>query len=177
MDNRIKELFDKALKEFLENEKDLFFADVGERTLSSKLACYLSKYFSDWDVDCEYNRLGSKGQKKLIDRSKEKFKEEQEAGIIPTQITTLEELVKIDLGVSVFPDIIVHHRTKELENLLIVEIKKAKNPDVESGWDEFKIEFFIKELRYEAGVFLVFNTKPKDDNVDSIVKSITWFSN
>jgi hypothetical protein len=115
------------------------------------------------------------GQRKLIDRSKEKFREAKAVGIIPTQITTLEELVKSDLAVSVFPDIIIHHRTHAFENLLIVEIKKANNPDVGLGWDEFKIEFFIGVLRYKAGAFVVFNTEPTDDNTTSLVKSITWF--
>lgn len=175
MAGSLQEIFHQAVNDFVENETELFYVEVSERTLSSKLACYLSECFSDWDVDCEYNRLGSMGQRKLINQSKEKFKKEKAAGIIPTQITTLEELVKSNLGVSVFPDIVVHHRTHEFENLLIVEIKKANNPDVGLGWDEFKIRFFIEVLRYKAGVFVVFNTEPADGNTASLVKSITWF--
>jgi hypothetical protein len=121
MADNLQEIFHHVVNDFVENEPKLFSVDVNERTLSSKLACYLSDCFSDWDVDCEYNRLGDMGQRKLIDRSKEKFKEAKAAGIIPTQITTLEELVKSDLAVSIFPDIIIHHRTHEFENLLIVD--------------------------------------------------------
>lgn len=175
MTDDLQELFYRAVTDFIENETDLFFVNVSERTLSSKLACYISEYFFGWDVDCEYNRLGSVGHRKLIDRSKEKFKQARAAGIIPPPITSLDELVKSDLGVSVFPDIIVHHRTHKFENLLIVEIKKANNPDVELGWDEFKIRFFMEVLRYKAGAFVVFNTASKDDNPANLVK-ITWFS-
>jgi hypothetical protein len=56
-----------------------------------------------------------------------------------------------------------------------VEIKKANNSDVGLGWDEFKINFFIKVLRYKAGAFVVFNTESTDDNPASLIKSITWF--
>lgn len=69
----LKETFEKAVDDFMVNEPELFYVDVNERTISSKLACYLAKYFPDWDVDCEYNRLGSEGKRKLIDFSKKNF--------------------------------------------------------------------------------------------------------
>lgn len=95
-------------------------------------------------------------------------------GVIPEHITTLEELETSKHGISVFPDIIVHHRAKELDNLLIVEIKKQNNPDMDLGWDEFKIDFFIKFLHYQAGVFVVFNTELSDGEKTDRLK-IIWF--
>jgi hypothetical protein len=175
MTDNLRTKFYQVVNAFVANEADLFSVDVNERTISSKLACYLDRCFADWDVDCEYNRLGSMGTRKLIDLSKEKFSEAKEKGVIPEHITTLDELEKSGLGVSVFPDIIVHHRTHKFENLLIVEIKKANNPDVGLGWDEFKIHFFIEKLQYKAGAFVVFNTESKDDNKTNLVKSFDWF--
>ena len=127
MTDNLQSTFHQVVNDFVANEADLFSVDVNERTISSKLACYLDKCFADWDVDCEYNRLGS-GRRELIDLSKEKFLEAKAKGVIPKHITTLDELDKSGLGVSVFPDIIVHHRTQEFENLLIVEIKKSEQP-------------------------------------------------
>ncbi len=174
MTENIQETFHQALDEFVSNEADLISADANERTISSKLAEYMGKYFSGWDVNCEYNRLGA-GRQKLIDLSRRKFKEAKAKGIIPERITDLDELEKSGLGVSVFPDIIVHHRGHEFENLLIVEVKKSNNPDIKLGWDEFKIDFFMRVLGYEAGAFIIFNVNASGDNKANYVECIKWF--
>jgi hypothetical protein len=59
--NRIKieKLIKISLKEFFKNEFDLIDVDANERSISHKLAEYIQKHTSDWNVDCEYNRDGN----------------------------------------------------------------------------------------------------------------------
>src|SRR5439155_25490710 len=49
-----------ALQEFYAHETYLFEKDLGERTLTHRLAVHLEKHFPGWNVDCDYNRLGER---------------------------------------------------------------------------------------------------------------------
>src|SRR5258707_14255159 len=49
-----------ALGEFYARESYLFERDLGEHTLTHRLAVHLEKQFPGWDVDCDYNRLGER---------------------------------------------------------------------------------------------------------------------
>ena len=49
-----------AVGEFYARETFLFEKDVGERTLTHRLAVHIEKQFPGWDVDCDYNRLGER---------------------------------------------------------------------------------------------------------------------
>ena len=49
-----------ALQEFYARETFLFEKDLGERTLTHRLAVHLEKQFPGWEVDCDYNRLGER---------------------------------------------------------------------------------------------------------------------
>ena len=49
-----------ALTEFYGSETWLFEHDLGERTLTHRLAVHLEKQFPDWKVDCNYDRLGER---------------------------------------------------------------------------------------------------------------------
>src|SRR5215470_8956886 len=50
----------KAIEEFYAREAWLFDKDLGERTLTHRLAVQLEKQFEGWEVDCDYNRLGER---------------------------------------------------------------------------------------------------------------------
>ena len=95
----------KATASFYAREGLLFDKDLGERTLTHRMAVHLERQFEGWEVDCEYNRLGERLLK------------------LPhgTIVSTDDEL-----GKSVFPDIVVHRRAVP-ENLLAVEVRKATN--------------------------------------------------
>ena len=95
----------KAIEEFYAREAWLFDKDLGERTLTHRLAVQLEKQFEDWDVDCDYNRLG------------ERLLKLPHGSIVSTDD---------ELGKSIFPDIVVHRRAGP-ENLLAVEVRKATN--------------------------------------------------
>jgi hypothetical protein len=91
-----------ALKEFYARETHLLEKDLGERTLTHRLAVHLEKQFAGWDVDCDYNRLG------------ERTLRLPKATIVSTDDA---------LGKSVYPDIIVHQREIP-NNLLAIEVRK-----------------------------------------------------
>src|SRR6202171_3632907 len=85
-----------ALKEIYARETFLFEKDLGERTLTHRLAVHVEKQFSGWQVDCDYNRLGERTLR------------------LPhgTIVSTDDHL-----GKSVYPDIVVHQR--EIPNNLL----------------------------------------------------------
>jgi len=94
-----------ALREFFGREAFLMERDLGERTLTHRLAVYIEKQFSGWEVDCDYNRLGERTMR------------------LPhgTIVSTDDHL-----GKSIFPDIVVHQRDIP-NNLLALELRKATN--------------------------------------------------
>ena len=94
-----------ALKEFYAREAFLFAQDLGERTLTHRLAVHLEKQFPDFDVDCDFDRLGPR-----------------------TLQLPHGSIVSTDdhLGKSIYPDIDVHQRAVP-NNLLAIEVRKAGN--------------------------------------------------
>jgi hypothetical protein len=94
-----------ALQEFYARETHLLEKDLGERTLTHRLAVYLEKQFAGWEVDCDYNRLGER-----------------------TLRLPRGSIVSTDdhIGKSVYPDIVVHQREIP-NNLLAVEVRKSSN--------------------------------------------------
>ena len=124
-----------ALQEFYAHERFLFEQDLGERTLTHRLAVHLEKQFSGWEVDCDYDRLGERTLR------------------LPhgTIISTDDHLAK-----SVYPDIVVHQRAIP-NNLLALEVRKASNhqsPD----HDRHKLQALTDPhlwFAYWIGVYLV----------------------
>lgn len=94
-----------ALAEFYARETHLLEKDLGERTLTHRLAVALEKQFPEWSVDCEYNGLG------------ERISRLPKSAVISTDD---------EFGRSIYPDIVVHHRGIP-DNLLAVEVRKANN--------------------------------------------------
>jgi len=94
-----------ALHEFYARETFLLEKDLGERTLTHRLAVHVENQFPGWEVDCDYDRLGDRTLR------------------LPhgTIISTDDHL-----GKSVYPDIVVHQRAIP-NNLLAVEVRKAGN--------------------------------------------------
>jgi hypothetical protein len=99
----------EALREFYASETFLFEHDLGERSLTHRLAVYVEKQFADWNVDCHFDRLGARTMQ------------------LPhgTIVSTDDHLDK-----SIYPDIVVHRRDIP-ENLLAIEVRKASNHLIE----------------------------------------------
>jgi hypothetical protein len=94
-----------ALKEFYARETHLFEKDLGERTLTHRLAVHVEKQFPGWEVDCDYNRLG-----------------ERTLRLPKGTIVSTDDAI----GKSIYPDIVVHQRDIP-NNLLTIEVRKASN--------------------------------------------------
>jgi hypothetical protein len=94
-----------ALKEFYACETHLLEKDLGERTLTHRLAVHVEKHFPGWEVDCNYNRLG-----------------ERTLRLPKGTIISTDDVI----GKSVYPDIVVHQRDIP-NNLLAIEVRKASN--------------------------------------------------
>jgi hypothetical protein len=94
-----------AVGEFYAHEIHLLEKDLGERTLTHRLAVHLEKHFPGWEVDCDYNRLG-----------------ERTLRLPHGTIVSTDDA----LGKSVYPDIVVHQRAIP-NNLLAIEVRKAAN--------------------------------------------------
>ena len=94
-----------ALREFYAHEAFLLEKDLGERTLTHRLAVYVERQFPGWQVDCNYDRLGERTLR------------------LPhgSIVSTDDHLSK-----SIYPDVVVHQREIP-NNLLAIEVRKDSN--------------------------------------------------
>jgi hypothetical protein len=128
-----------AIREFYQHETFLLEKDLGERTLTHRLAVHVERQFEGWEVDCDYNRLG------------ERVLKLPHGSIISTDD---------GLGKSIFPDIAVHHRAVP-ENLLAVEVRKEINHQPVEH-DHHKLRGLTDPhlwFAYRLGVFLILGKK------------------
>mgnify|MGYP000043711475 FL=1 len=102
---------------------------VGERAIVFRFAYYLQQIldehniYADYNLDCEYNRNGSKSK----------------------------EIISLDK--NVYPDLIIHQRRINDNNLLVMEFKTYWNKD--QNEDIKKIKAFINErdgYNYKYGI-------------------------
>jgi hypothetical protein len=138
-----------ALSKLLERDSYLLVNNENERSISHRLGMYLQEEFTQWDVDCEYNR------------NYEAIKSLE----LPRTDTSFDDTN----AVTVFPDIIVHHRGAS-DNLLVVEVKKSTNRD-SGNWDIQKLRAYKDQLHYEYAVFLRLMT----DTEQCGVGELRWF--
>ena len=171
----IKDNLTQAIMNFITADRDLLLYDSHERAITHKLAEHMGGCFRDWNIDCEYDRIGKEKQQKLIHYSKEAFIEARKSGLIPDHIISYEQLLQSEYKTRVFPDIIVHKRGNINANLMVLEVKKANNTDVSLGWDQWKLQFFVHSLHYFTGTFVVFNTGIDSSKWEDLVASIEWF--
>ena len=115
----------KALIQLERNHPELLRLKAHELTLVAHLFCYLRGRFRGYSVDMDYNRQGSEGDPK---RLKDKI---------------------------VRPDLVVHVRGKDTENLLVVECKKNNCSSPDKKEDVTKLENFRKRKGYTHAAFVV----------------------
>ncbi len=133
-----------ALDLFYENDSQIVNLKVNERAICHQFAIYLKYLFKNYDVDCEYDKHG------------DDFKKLE-------NISECSERKKTD---RILPDILVHKRGNDKNNLIIIEIKSKSDAD---SCDIKKLELMTNhkgQFKYNFGVFIEFkdtkeNTKPK----------------
>ncbi len=136
-----------AVAKLVELDALLFTVDANERSLTHRLALHLTPAFSDWDVDCEYNRTGS--EPKVI------------------HVLGCKGEPNDTNGSRVFPDILVHHRTKP-ENLLVIEVKKSTS-NRSDDTDIAKLKLLRAELGYSQALFIRFACGAQTPAVERVV--------
>lgn len=174
---RIKQALQCMYYELYKNEGNIIANNIGERAITHKMAEYLQKYFPDYNVDCEYNRnyeMGANVAKKIKCLKDDYIKLEEE------RLKEIKELKKDEIyesPICCYPDIIVHKRMNNNDNLLVIEVKKDNNNS--QGNDK---DFDYKKLRalthkdggyeFKYGVHIVIGIAP---NVEIPLEE-TWFS-
>lgn len=139
---QLETLINTAVCNFLADDEILLETEGSEWSIAHRIAVYLEPMFPGWNIDCEYNRQGADRQPKSGNVSK---------------------------SGRCRPDIIIHHRTeKDLKhNLLVVEIKKAEDPeDFERAKDYSAPPKGDRNYQYQFGLAISFNPLKK-----------TWFTN
>ena len=149
-----------------------YWPAAGERAIAHRLAFYLedelrrTKIISDTSplaVDCEYNRHN--GAPKAL-----QVKEELKAIVTKARKRKWEDEDEDEFYVfSVAPDIIVHRRGSDECNRLVIELKKASNPE-DPKYDALKLELFTTPKEgftgygYNFGAWIVAEDKrePKE---------------
>ncbi|AWH31466.1 hypothetical protein [Stenotrophomonas sp. SAU14A_NAIMI4_8] len=121
-------LVNSAIDQLVQNDSALLDLRVTERSLSYRLAHYMALSEAirpPLTVDCEYNRhFGDPKRLKLPPRN------------------------ALDRGIraaTVFPDILVHERNTDANNIVVLELKK---PGEDAAYDELKLQAFREELGY-----------------------------
>lgn len=127
----------QALETLHAKDQYLLDHDVHERTIAHRLAIYLEHEFAGWHVDCEYNRnLGDvKHIAVLLQNCARKH--------APRERECAES--------RVYPDIIVHCRGNNDQNLLVIELKKAPHC---TACDKIKLRHYKTELHYRFALSL-----------------------
>jgi hypothetical protein len=128
---------ESAIHKLWQDDLDLIDRNVNERSITHRLAIYVEEAFSEWEYhcDCEYNRNYS-GPKRLKDLKPDDTD--------PT---------------STYPDIVLHKRRSNEENLLVIEVKKTDSPKGTS-FDKEKLQAFTsdeQQYKYRWGLFLRIN--------------------
>lgn len=134
-----------ALRQLSVLDRHLLANDANERALRHRLAVQLEKHFDNWDVDCEYD-IFEADPKRLA---------ELERGL--TIAVMGKPLARDTFGLTVFPDIIVHHRKTD-ENLLALEVRKSSSP-VPDEIDRAKLEAWKGDpVRFRYACLVRLNT-------------------
>lgn len=126
-----------SLRQFIARDRYLLEVNANERSLTHRIGMYLQAQFEHYDVDCEFNRDGH-DPKEL-------------------NIGTEETSVYDEHAMTVYPDIIVHHRGSNNDNLLVIEFKKTSSR-VGSGKDVIKLEAYKTDLHYRYALFVELGT-------------------
>lgn len=120
--------------ELLQSET-LRYADPGERNVVSELHVLLRAQFPEWHVSNEYDRREQE-RKRLV------HWHEAAGAVLEADIT---------------PDLVVH-RIGARDNLLVVEVKRHTNPDLERDrWKLAGMTAIAGAYGYAVGVHLILN--------------------
>jgi hypothetical protein len=129
----IQKCVKEVSKKIIKYDRRLLELSCHEQATAHQIGCYLKKYYSDWNIDCEYDRKGTV-QKELPDTGK-------------------TDRIRLD--------IIIHRREKK-ENLLCIETKKRSRPKKEFETAKKKLQDLTDRngyYGYRFGLLMILKKK------------------
>jgi hypothetical protein len=132
----MNEALQRALQLLFANDAFLLEANVKERAIAAKLACYLALQFPEHDVDIEYNRHG----------------------LEPKRVN-LPAHCRGGGDKLILPDVVIHRRGNDQHNVLVIQVKKQTNPEPRDC-DRAIIEAMIQDFEYAHGLLIDLPTGP-----------------
>jgi hypothetical protein len=143
-------LVNSAIDALVQNDAALLDLGVTERSLSYRLAHYMALSAiiqPPLTVDCEYNRH---------------FGDPKRLNLPPRQ--ALDREIR---ATTVFPDILVHERNTDANNLIVLELKK---PGEDIAYDELKLRAFRQELGYVHTAHVILGRAANN----ALVREVRW---
>ncbi len=161
----IERIVNCSLQKLRKSDRHLLDINVNERTITHKLAEYLQQHFPDFNVDCEFNRY--RNYIKRIRNEKDRTKD-----IANLSIEKLAELIWENTNAdTLYPDIIVHSRGNDNNNILVIEVKKSSN-SADGEFDKKKIKQLMQRpFNYKFGLFLRIKLDDENDDLEWITPS------
>lgn len=146
-------------------ERDLFLLssdlNVTERAITHKMGSYLQDVVgTDYDVDCEYNRMGKK--------ESDGYFVYTDGDYFAKTVCLSGDLIpdSDDEGSRVFPDIIVHKRGTA-KNYIIVEVKVQWKKS-KSEHDKKKLNAYKKNLGYLFAYYVEITEQRQDVLIEKV---------
>ena len=175
----LMDIFEKAKNKFLKEEKEIIKIDVNERTLSTRLMFHLQtlllseiyqESYKEYSVDCEYNR-----RKEIVKilpkeyRELEKKDKQIYPDIIFHQRNNEKNLMIIEMKKTYSSDEGGKNENRDRLKFLTSLRKENKYKyllgvyfEVNKFPDKCKIEFFVKEKKYDYFVYKSLKSKIED---------------
>ena len=175
----LMDIFEKAKEKFLKEEKEIIEINVNERTLSARLMFHLQtlllneiyqENYKEYSVDCEYNR-----RKEIVKilpkeyRELEKKDKQIYPDIIFHQRNSEKNLMIIEMKKTYSSDEGGKNENRDRLKFLTSLRKENKYKyllgiyfEVNKFPDKCKIEFFVKEKKYDYSVYKSLKSKIED---------------
>lgn len=152
---------DIAIQQLFDNELDILRRGLNELNINGHLTRYLTLLFSENNVDSEYNGDISKTH------------DRKEIEIAGRRILEIGRRISINDLYRLTPDIIIHTRNTNNNNLLVLEIKKDSNSRAEKDFDLLKLEHMTidyanNHYNFQVGAALIFGTKANAGQIEII---------
>lgn len=175
----LMDIFEKAKEKFLKEEKEIIKINVNERTLSARLMFHLQtlllneiyqENYKEYSVDCEYNR-----RKEIVKilpkeyRELEKKDKQIYPDIILHQRNSEKNLMIIEMKKTYSSDEGGKNENRDRLKFLTSLRKENKYKyllgvyfEVNKFPDKCKIEFFVKEKKYDYSVYKSLKSEIED---------------
>lgn len=153
-------LINEAIEELWERDRWLLTEELNERCIAHKLAIYLASRFADYQVDCEYNGdIENETHNKIVGMLRKDILNIC-AGLNEAELKTADEI----LMRRVNPDIIIHSRKTNKNNLCVLELKTRYTRPVEVKFDDLKLKAYTRPkdnlgMGYQLGIYLDFRKR------------------